>query len=386
MNHSVRNQHQLEELDQAKLRRVIRQLDSSSGAKVTIEGRELINFASNDYLGLGTHTLVKQAFVEGTNQFGAGSGSSRLISGTLPPHTQLEETLSQCKGTQAALTFSSGYACSVGTLTSLLEKTDTVILDKLCHASLIDGARLSGAKLRVFPHLNLHYLENILKKSRQKNSSNRLLIVTESVFSMDGDLCDLAKLVELKNTYDAELLVDEAHGLGVLGSTGMGLAETCQLQSEIDYQLGTLSKAVGVAGGYVACSQVSRELIFNRARSWIYSTAPPPGQAQAAIASLKIIQSPTGLSLRKKLWENIKFLSESLREISSESAILPWIVEDNKTAVDYQSLLRKQGFWVPAIRYPTVPKNQARLRISLRADHSLQDLQKFLQTFQTIVH
>ncbi|NJM38648.1 MAG: 8-amino-7-oxononanoate synthase [Akkermansiaceae bacterium] len=339
-------------------------LDSPTGVQVTQNGRRLWNFASNDYLGLARHPEIEAAFIEGVQRFGAGAAASRLVCGTLPPHRLLENELAAAKQTEAALTFTSGFATALGAIPAIVEKSDFVFIDKLSHACLVDAARLSGATLRVFPHNDLKKLERLLVSTREKFSSAQILIVTESVFSMDGDLCPLREIITLAETYDALLLLDEAHAFGVLGENGMGLAEQENLQKRITFQMGTLSKAAGLAGGYLAASQDWIDLLTNRARSFIYSTAPPPALAHAATASLKLIRSAEGKKLRAQLQCNIAKLSPC------QTPIIPKILGSNEAALNASRDLDESGFLVPAIRFPTVPRGTARLRISLSAAHS----------------
>ncbi|BDS08388.1 8-amino-7-oxononanoate synthase [Oceaniferula spumae] len=338
--------------------------------------RSLINFSSNDYLGLSRHPTIISAYQQAVDQYGAGSTASRLVCGSLPPHEQLENLIAEAKGTEAALSFATGYATSVGVLAAVLQKGDTVILDKLCHASLIDGARLSGATIRVFPHNHLDKLCDLLEScSRSAAENSRTLVVTESIFSMDGDAAPLKEIAELTQKHRALLMVDEAHALGIRGQSGMGLAEELGISELIDFHMGTLGKAGGVAGGYLAASRSWIDLLVNKARSFIYSTAPPPAQAAAAFAGLQIIRSAEGSELRKKLWDNIQVFQEHTGLTAQpESAIIPWMVGDTDQALDLSFQLREKGFLVPAIRYPTVPRNTARLRVTISADHAPHDI------------
>ncbi len=299
----------LRQLAAGGLLRELRPLESAGGVQVIRDGRTLWNFGSNDYLGLSRHPEIENAVIEGVRRYGAGSAASRLVSGTLPPHRQLEIALAEAKQTEAALTFSSGYTTALGVIPAVVGKSDFVFLDKLSHACLVDGARLSGATIRVFPHNDRSKLERLLISTRAKFPSASILVATESVFSMDGDLCPLREIVELTESHDALLLLDEAHGFGVLGANGMGLAEQENLQHRITFQMGTLSKAAGLSGGYIAASRDWMDLLTNRARSFIYSTAPPPALADAAITSLALIRSDEGRTLRKKLRANIAMLS-----------------------------------------------------------------------------
>lgn len=359
-------EEELNELEQSSLRREIHHHTPDQTLK---------NFSSNDYLGLSQHPGVKEAYQRSIAQHGAGATASRLLYGGSAPHHQLEKFISEAKGTEAALTFSSGYATAVGAITSILRKGDTVILDKLCHASLIDGARMSGATLRVFPHNNLTKLEHLLSNHPPGNAS-RTLVITESIFSMDGDTAPLLEINRLSKQYGALLMVDEAHALGILGKTGMGLAEHLGIQDQIDFHMGTLGKAAGVAGGYIAATQVWIDLLINKARSLIYSTAPPPGQAAAAVKALQIISSEEGSALRAQLWKNITAFHHSANlSTAPTSAIIPWVVGSSDAALQLSTKLRQKGYLIPAIRFPTVPKNTARLRITLRAHDDSDSIQ-----------
>ena len=356
---------ELAALEQASLRRTLTVYDS-----------QLVDFSSNDYLGLSTHPRLITAFQNAAEKYGVGAQASRLISGTKSPHLELEEVISEAKGTEAALSFANGYATAIGTLTALLGKGDTVILDKLCHASLIDGARMSGATIRVFPHNNLEKLNRLLDYSTQNATPHsRILVVTESIFSMDGDTAHLAEICALTQQHRCLLMVDEAHALGVTGASGMGLAEELSLTGQIDFHMGTLGKAAGVAGGYLAASRSWIDLIINKARSLIYSTAPPPAQAAAAQEAIQLIRGSEGTTLRNKLWENIQFFHQSTSMPQTpQSAIIPWLVGESEAALTLAEELRLDGFLIPAIRYPTVPRNTARLRITINAAHDKANL------------
>lgn len=366
----------LRQLADEGLLRHQRPLTSPAGVQVIRDGRILWNFASNDYLGLARHPEIEAALIAGVKKFGAGATASRLVCGTLPPHVLLESELAAAKGTAAALTFSSGFATALGVIPAVVGKADFVFLDKLSHACLVDAARLSGATLRVFPHNDLGKLARLLISTRAKNPTARILVATESVFSMDGDLCPLREIVNLTESHDALLLLDEAHGFGVLGGSGMGLAEQENLQHRIAFQMGTLSKAAGLSGGYLAASREWIELLTNRARSFIYSTAPPPALAHAARASLALIRSAEGHALRVKLQANIAIIS------NGHSPIIPVILGANEAALAAAAALEQAGFLVPAIRYPTVPRCTARLRISLSAAHS----QETIRLLATALH
>lgn len=367
-------QEQLEALRAHSLHRKLRELGTAQGPEVEIVGKHLLNFSSNDYLGLAADPILREAAKAAIDQFGVGAGAPRLISGTQSPHVALESALAKWKRTPAAISFSSGYAAAIGALPALAAKEDLLILDKHCHAALIDGARLSGATLRVFPHNHLGKLESLLESARREFPEARIVLATEAVFSMDGDRAPLRELVELKKRFNALLLLDEAHAAGVLGSHGRGLAAELGLEEEIDIQMGTLGNSLGVSGGYICGSRSLIDWLINRARSFVFSTAPPPALAAAATAAIEFLLSADGEARRKTLWRRIvqlrKLLPEEERFGKPGAAIIPWTVGDEQRALDLARTLRQEGFFVPAIRYPTVARSTARLRIAVSAAHS----------------
>lgn len=356
---------QMDELRAQGLWRELRPLDEVDGVIVRSEGREWINFASNDYLGLAGSPALRSALEDGVARYGAGSGASRLVCGTHRVHLEFEEALADFKGTEAALTFSSGFAVALGTIPALVGAGDTIILDKLCHASLVDAARLSGATIRVFPHNHLGKLERLLTTAK-----GRVLVVTESIFSMDGDASPLREIVELKTKHGAWLLVDEAHAVGVLGPQGRGLAAELGVEGRVELQMGTLSKAFGLSGGYLAASRQVIDLLINRARSFIYTTAPPPALAHAALAALHLLCGEQGSLLRQALHRNVRRVRTFLPTVSGPAAILPLIVGTESDALSASQCLKDAGFLVPCIRYPTVARGSARLRFTLNAIHT----------------
>ena len=380
-------QEQLRGLRARSLERKVREISSAQGPEVQIAGRRLINFSSNDYLGLASDSRLRNAAIGTIKEFGLGAGASRLVSGTQSPHLRLEAALGKWKGTEAALCFSSGYAAALGTLPALVTRSDVILLDKLCHASLIDGAKLSGAILRIFPHNHLGKLEDHLEWTRREHAGKRILILTESIFSMDGDRAPLRDLVELKRRFGALLLLDEAHAVGVIGLNGRGLAAAENVNEDVDVQMGTLSKALGASGGYICGSRSLIEWLINRARSFIYSTAPPPGIVSAALAAVNFLGSSEGEERRLLLWKRIELMQELLptgelnkKATNAASAIFPWIVGDEQAAIDLASALQTEGFFVPAIRYPTVAKGSARLRITVTASHEEGQIRSLCQT------
>ncbi len=369
-----------QELQSQGLWRELRVLDAASGPTVSLDGRPCLNFASNDYLGLAQSEALQAALLEGVARCGAGAGASRLVCGTRRAHTELEAALARFKGSEAALAFSSGFAVALGVLPALLGPGDTVLLDKLSHASLVDAARLSGATLRVFPHNHLEKLERLLQTAR-----GQVLVVTESIFSMDGDAAALREIVELKDRYGAWLLLDEAHAVGVLGPQGRGLAAALGLEQRVELQMGTLSKALGLSGGYLAASREIIDWLVNRARSFIYSTAPLPALAHAATAALELAAGAEGERRRARLRRNLALLQDGLPAAgASGSAIVPLILGEAAAAVRASGQLREAGLLVPAIRYPTVARGSARLRISVSAAHGESDMQALLAALQRL--
>ncbi|AFY61641.1 8-amino-7-oxononanoate synthase [Synechococcus sp. PCC 6312] len=347
-------------------------VQSPPGPVIEFNGQRLVNFGSNDYLGLATDPRVIAAAIQACQAWGVGSTGSRLLSGHKQLHEDLEITLAQFKQTEAALGFSSGYLANLGVITALVDSKDLIIADAYNHASLKSGAKLSGAKVYEFTHGNLEQAQELL--SQHRLHYRRCLILTDSVFSMDGDLCDLPKLLGLAEGFGAMVLIDEAHATGVLGPTGRGSVEHFACQGRSLIQVGTLSKALGSLGGYVVGSQLLVDYLRNRARSWIYTTGLSPADTAAALAALHLIQAEP--EHHQKLWQNRNLLAQSLAKLPpsfplkllpSESAIL---CLQGETILEVQAMsqaLYQAGYWVPAIRPPTVPRS--RLRISLMASH-----------------
>jgi glycine C-acetyltransferase/8-amino-7-oxononanoate synthase len=373
------------ELDKSRaegLYRSLRTITSAQGPRVVLDGHELLNFASNDYLGLANDLVLKRAAAEAIEKYGIGAGASRLVCGNLQPYEDLERKLAVFKAKEAAIVFGSGYAANIGTITALVGEGDMVVLDKLDHASIIDGARQSGATVRVYPHKNLAKLEAILQ---QGEAFRRKLIVTETVFSMDGDLAPLAEIVALKQKYGAWLMIDEAHATGLYASNRRGIAEAAGVEGQIDITLGTMSKALGCVGGFIVGSQVLIDFLRNRARSLIYSTALPPSVCAAAAAAVDFVMSNNGHERRDKLWRNVSLMKNGLSAAGianeSRSPIIPIIVGEESAAVEMSRRLQEGGIFVPAIRFPTVPKGKARLRVTVTAAHESTDIERFLKEF-----
>jgi 8-amino-7-oxononanoate synthase len=377
----------LDAIRAAGLLRELRRVDSPQGPRIEIGGRTLLNFSSNDYLGLANHPALKEAAIKATDKFGAGAGASRLICGSLAPFHELEEALAAFKGTEAALTFSTGYATAVGTITALLGKDDIIILDKLVHASIVDAAKLSSAKLRIFAHNDLNDLDEILQwAAKTRTAQSQVLIVTESIFSMDGDSAPLKEIVALKEKHDAWLMVDEAHATGLYGPNRRGLAEELGVSSQIEIQMGTLGKVVGASGGYICGSRALADFLINRARSFIFSTAPAPAAAAAAQAGIQLVQSSEGVKHTTQLWTRVTEFQSAIsnQQTTIPSAIIPFIIRDEAKAIQTATKLREQGLFVPAIRFPTVARGAARLRLTLTAAHTGSDIAELVRTLKTL--
>lgn len=361
---------ELQEIKAKDLLRKVREIEPLSSTSAKINGKKYLLFCGNDYLGFAFHPYIKQAAIDEIKLSGTGATASRLISGTSSQHTILEEKIASLKNKEKALVFSTGYLANLGTLTALAGKEDTVIMDKLCHASLIDAVHLSGAILRVFPHKNYSKCEELLKKTNR--NSGKIILLSDTVFSMDGDLADIKRLIELKRQYETLLILDDAHGTGCLGLKGGGALEDDRLESGVDAITGTLSKSLGVLGGFVASSAEFIDYIINKARPFIYATALPPHLCAAASCGIDLMEREP--SIRHKLWKNVQLLHDALKQINSEvgpitSPIFPFIVGPEKKALDLSEFLYSEGIFVPAIRYPTVKRGQARLRISISASH-----------------
>jgi 8-amino-7-oxononanoate synthase len=368
-------QQELESLEAQHLRRRLQVIEAVlPGGKVRVGGQELLNLSSNDYLGLAQDARLIRASQEAAARWGAGSTASRLIVGTLALHQEVEEEVAAWKGTGRAVLFNTGYMANVGVIAALVGKGDVILSDKLNHASIIDGMRLSGAAFYRYAHRDLDHLETLLKK---QGEARRVLIVTDSVFSVDGDVAPLSELVALKERYGAWLMIDEAHATGVFGAKGAGLAEAAGLTERIEVHLGTFSKALGSFGAYVAGSAPLIELLHNRARSFIYSTALPPAVLGAMQAGLAIVrQEPFR---RAYLLEQASRFRGRLREagldtLDSETQIMPVWVGDNHRSLEFAVRLRQAGLMGVAIRPPTVPPGGARLRLSLSAAQEAVDL------------
>lgn len=368
-------------LAQRGLSRRLRYVSGAQEATVVLDGREVLLLSSNNYLGLATHPAVKHAAQDAIARWGCSAGSSRLISGTMELHQHLEQRLAAFKRAEAALVFPSGYQANIGVLSALVEPGDTILSDELNHASLIDGCRLARAQVKVFRHCDVDHLGRLLAEC---SSSGRRLIVTDSVFSMDGDIAPLAEVVALARRYDAWVMVDEAHATGVFGARGVGVVEALRLEGAIEIQMGTFSKALGGAGAYVAGSRELIDWLINRARSFVYTTGVPPAVAASALAALEVVEQEP--ERRERLWQNAAMFKQGLAELgyrlgASRSPILPVMIGDASQTMALAEALLRRGVFAQGIRPPTVPEGTARLRVTPMATHTQEQLSLALEAF-----
>lgn len=355
-------------------------LEGPQGPRVTIAGKELINLASNNYLGLATHPRLVEAAAKATRELGVGAGAVRTIAGTLSIHLALEEKLAAFKHTEATLVLQSGFTTNMGVIEPLFGGGDLIISDQFNHASIIDGVRLTKADKQVYAHNDMKELEEILKNSQTYRLK---LIVTDGVFSMDGDIAKLPEIVELAEKYGAVVMVDDAHASGVLGDHGRGSVDHFKLHGRVDIQVGTLSKAIGVMGGYIAGSRKLIDYIIHRGRPFLFSTAQPPGVVAANMEAIDVMLDE---NLQERLWENARYFKSGLKQLGfntghSETPITPVIVGEGARAMAFSGELFKDGVFCTGIAFPTVPKNLARVRTIVMATHTRQDLDMALDAF-----
>ncbi len=365
----------LEGAQEAGLKRVLLEIDGAQGRVITIDNKPLLNFSSNNYLSLANDTRLIEAAKEALERYGVGSGASRLISGNMKPHKELEERIARFMGRERALLFNSGYHANIGLIPAIVGRRDEIFVDKLCHASLIDGSILSRAGIKRYPHRDTEALEGLLKKS----GKGRKLIITDAIFSMEGTIAPLAEIIELSNKYGALVYIDDAHGVGVLGAGGRGTLESLGLKAgENVIEMGTFGKAFGTFGAFVAADKVIIELLKQKARSFIYTTALPPAIAVATIKAIDIVESEP--ERRDKLNSNVIKLRKGLSSIIGEDSkahIVPIKVGEAQSALDLSKKLFKDGYFVQAIRPPTVPKGSSMLRVTAMSEHSPEDIEGF---------
>ena len=375
---------ELESLKQQGLYRKLRVLDGKPEAHATFDHKSVVNLSSNNYLGLATHPKLVKAALDAVEKYGVGSGAVRTISGTMAMHIELEQRLAKFKHVESVVVFQSGFAANAGTVAAVLTKDDVIISDELNHASIIDGCRLSKAPIKVFPHKDVDAARKIMK---ELPADQKKILITDGVFSMDGDLGRVAELSALAEEYGAIMMVDDAHASGVFGKHGSGTVDHFKCHGRVDIQVGTLSKAIGVLGGYVAGSKSLIEFLYHRARPFLFSTSHPPAVTAACLAALDILE--TEPQWIEKLWDNTRFFKAGLEKLGfntgmSESPITPVIVGEAATAAKMSDTLFERGVFAQSIGFPTVARDKARLRTIVAATHSKEDLQYALDTFGAV--
>jgi len=361
-----------------------RVLETEQKSTVVIDGHEVITLSSNNYLGLTVHPRLREAAIKAIEQYGVGSGSVRTIAGTMTLHNVLEEKLAHFKHTEASLTIQSGYATNLGVISAVMQEGDMIISDELNHASIIDGIRLSKASRKVFPHKDMAGLRRVLEESK---GANKVMVVSDGVFSMDGDIAPLPEIVALAEEYGAFVMVDDAHSSGVLGKNGRGSVSHFGLDGRVALQIGTLSKGIGALGGYVACSQDMRDFLLQRARPVLFSTSHPPSVVATCIAALDILEEDN--SLVERLWENTAFFKRGLEQLGfntgkSETPITPVIVGEGALAMQFSQRLFQEGVFAQGIVFPTVPADKCRVRTIVTAIHTREELAKALDIFERV--
>lgn len=377
-------ENNLKELESQSMLRCLRQVESAQGREIVIEGRKVLNFCSNNYLGLADDQRIIVAAKQSLDKRGFGSGASRLVCGNMDVHAILEQKIAQLKQTQRAILFNSGYGANTGIIPALCDRQGIIFSDRLNHASIIDGILLSRAQFKRYQHNDMESLENLLKDS---GGYKKRLIVTDTVFSMDGDRANLKEMVKLAKKYEASIMVDEAHGFGILGANGGGLVEEEGLIGQIDIQMGTFSKAAGCFGAYVAGSASLCDYLINHARSFIYTTAMPASIAAAACVAIDLIKQDK--ARRMELLAKAEYLRRGLNArgldtLHSTTPIIPILLKDSAKALAVSKKLLEQGIFVQAIRPPTVPVNTARLRATVMATHTQEDLDRFLRSMSSL--
>jgi glycine C-acetyltransferase len=361
-----------------------RELQTEQKSTVIIDGHEVITLSSNNYLGLTVHPKLREAAIEAIEKYGVGSGSVRTIAGTMSLHVELEEKLARFKHTDASLTFQSGYATNLGVISALMLPEDIIVSDELNHASIIDGIRLNRTPRKVYPHKDMVGLRRVLEESR---SASKIMVVTDGVFSMDGDIAPLPEIVALAEEFGAFVMVDDAHSSGVLGRNGRGSVSHFGLDGRVALQVGTLSKGIGALGGYVACSQDVKDLLMMRSRPVLFSTSHPPSVVATCIAAIDLLESDT--SLVDRLWENAHFFKHGLEQLGfntghSETPITPVIVGEGALAMKFSTRLFEEGVFAQGIVFPTVPADKCRVRTIVTALHTHEELTRALDVFQKV--
>jgi len=375
---------ELDSLKQQGLYRRLRVLDGEQAARTSVDHRSVVNLSSNNYLGLTTHPKLRERALQAVKNLGVGSGSVRTIAGTMAIHMELEARLAAFKHTEAAVVFQSGFAANAGTVSSVLTKDDFIVSDELNHASIIDGARLSRATIKVFPHKDVDAARRVLQ---ELPAAGRKLLITDGVFSMDGDIGSLPGLSDLADEFGCIMMVDDAHASGVFGKNGRGTVDHFGLHGRVDIQVGTLSKAIGALGGYVAGSRALIEFLYHRARPFLFSTSHPPAVAAACLAAIDVLE--TEPQWIERLWDNTRFFKGGLQTLGfdtglSESPITPVIAGDGAMAMKLSDRLFEEGVFAQGIAFPTVPKGKARVRTIVTATHGRDELQFALDCFDKV--
>lgn len=379
-------QENLQELKDQGLYNEVDPVEGPNGAKIQVRGKELINLSSNNYLGLATNDDLKRIAKEAIDKYGVGAGAVRSINGTLDLHVKLEEKLAEFKGTEAAISYQSGFNCNMAAISAVMDKNDAILSDQLNHASIIDGCRLSKAKIIAFKHSDMDDLREKAKAAQESGLYNKVMIITDGVFSMDGDIAKLPEIVEIAKEFDLITYVDDAHGSGVTGK-GKGTVKHFGLEKDIDFQMGTLSKAVGVVGGYVAGKQSLIDWLKVRSRPFLFSTAVPPGDVAAITAALQMIMDST--ELHDKLWDNGDYLKAGLKKLgfdigASETPITPCIIGDEKLTQQFSKRLFEEGVYAKAIVFPTVQKGAGRVRNMPTASHTKEMLDEAIVIYEKV--
>ena len=378
-------QTEINGLKEAGLYNKIRTLSSPQGAWLIVDGKKVLNFCSNNYLGLANHPQMTAAAKDMIDRYGVGPGAVRSIAGTMDIHLELEKRLAAFKGVEAAITFQSGFAANLATIPALVGKEDVIFSDELNHASIIDGSRLSGAQIIRYSHVDPNDLDRVIKEN--KNNSRRCLAITDGVFSMDGDVAPLDQIYEITNAQDVMLMVDDAHGEGVLGKGGRGIVDHFHLHGKVDVEVGTMSKAFGCVGGMVAGNQAVIEWLRQRGRPFLFSSAVTPPDVAACIAAVDILENST--ELVEKLWQNTAYFKTEMKNLGfdtglSTTPITPVMLGEAPLAQEFSRELYQAGVFAMALGFPTVPKGKARIRVMLSAAHSRDDLDQCLATFAQV--
>lgn len=377
---------ELQSMKEKGLYNTIEPLQGPNGPTILIDNKELINLSSNNYLGLANHPELIEAANAANQEYGVGAGAVRTINGTMDIHLELEKALAKFKHTEAAIVFQSGFNCNMGAISAVMDKNDAILSDELNHASIIDGCRLSRSKILRYKHNDMNDLERVAKEAVESKQFNKLMIITDGVFSMDGDLCKLDEIVEIAEKYDCMVYVDDAHGSGVMGK-GAGTVKHFGLSDKVDFQMGTLSKAIGVVGGYVAGKKNLIDFLKVKARPFLFSTSLTPGNAAACLKAIEILEQSD--DLMNALWEKSAYLKEKLSELGfdighSETPITPVMIGDENLTQQFSKRLREEGVYAKSIVFPTVPLSTGRIRNMPTAAHTKEQLDQAIAIYEKV--